>query len=187
MASQFWIDWVTAILFGILFCLELLFLPETLYPRHHMLTTMARMEASHGAAGSIADVDLKRTTDLPFINMRPVPGLRHPKPWDSIIRFGLTFKYPVVVLTVAVYCFSWYWWILSIVTQIPAAYAQYNPSTQGLLFLGLLWGTWFAELFCSGSLSDWLVHKLEEQNNGIRVPENRLWLAYPAAFLSASK
>lgn len=133
-------------------------------------------------------IELKRTMNLPFINFKPIPGLRHPNHWDALLRFGLTFKYPAVVIPVVVYCFAWYWWILSIVTQIPAAYSAYGPSIQGLLFLGLLWGTWFAELFCSGSLSDWLVHKLSKNHvGGLPKAEDRLWLVYPGALLSASK
>ena len=132
-------------------------------------------------------VDLKRTNKLLFINIKPVPGMRHPKPWDSVLRFILTFKYPVVVIGVLIYCFAWYWWILSIITMLPAAYVQYSPQIQGLLFLGLLLGTLFSEVFCSGRLSDIIVLRLAKKNDGVRVPEMRLWLAYPAALLSASE
>ena len=128
---------------------------------------------------------VKRTKELNFLNVRPVPGMRHPKPWDSIFRFIMTFKFPVVVIAVGVYCFTWYWWILSIITMIPAAYTSYSPQIQGLFFLGLLLGTLFAELFCSGKLSDSIINRLAVKNNGIRTPEMRLWLAYPAALLSA--
>lgn len=186
MVSQFWIDWLTAILFGALLVLELAFLPETLYPRKQVL----RLEAHAGPGlkkAYTSQVQMKRTAKLPFINLRPIPGIRHPGFMDAIARFGLTFKYPVLVLSVGIFCFSWYWWILSIVTQIPAAYAQYSPSTQGLLFLGLLIGSWFAELFCSGRLSDWLVERLSKSHGGIRVPETRLWLAYPAVVLSSGE
>lgn len=138
-----------------------------------------------GAEAVVVVVNLKRTSDLKFFNIRPVPGMRHPKPWDSISRFLMTFKFPVVVIAVGVYCFAWYWWILSIITMLPAAYASYSPQTQGLLFLGLLLGTLFAELFCSGRASDYIMLRLAKKNNGVRVPEMRLWLAYPAALLSA--
>ncbi len=169
---------------------------ETLYPRNLMLS---RMSTTSGDAvtmdigklgrrrSNATDVNLKRTKELPFINFKPVPGMRHPKPWDSVIRFILTFKFPVVVVGVLIYCFAWYWWVLSIITMIPAAYVQYSPQIQGLLFLGLLLGTLFSEIFCSGRLSDWLVMRLTKRNNNVRVAEMRLWLAYPAALLSASK
>ena len=172
-------------MFGVLLILELAFLPETLYPRQLMLAKTVSAQSSSGPSEIELD-QLKRTTTLPFINFAPIPGIRYPKPWDSVLRFGLTFRYPVVVLTVSVFCFSWYWWILSIVTQIPAAYAKYSPSNQGLLSLGLLAGTWFAELCCSGRLSDWLVQRLSKKT-GVRVAETRLWLIYPAALLSAGK
>jgi hypothetical protein len=132
-------------------------------------------------------VDIERTTNLSFISLKPLPGMRHPRPWDSLVRFGLTFQYPVIVLPVIAYCFTWYWWILSIIAMIPAAYPTYVPSIQGFLFTGLLLGTWFAELVCSGTLSDWIVRKLADRNGGVQVAEARLWLAYPGALLSAGK
>lgn len=187
LVSLFWIDWLIAIMFGVILVLELAFLPETLYPRNHMLAEAAIKETGRGWGHAAPRPGIERTTKLPFINIKPVPGMRHPRPWDSIIRFGLTFRYPVVVLTVAVYCFSWYWWALSIITMVPAAYPYFTPTIQGFLFTGLLLGTWFAELFCSGTLSDWIVRKLTERNGGVRIAETRLWLAYPGALLTASK
>lgn len=186
LVSPYWIDWLIAIMFGVLLVLELAFLPETLYPRNHMLAR-ASMKESGRTWGYVQQPEVERTTNLSFINLKPVPGMRHPRPWDAVLRFIITFRYPVVVLAVTAYCFTWYWWVLSIITMIPAAYPQFKPSVQGLLFVGLLLGTWFAEMFCSGTLSDWIVQKLTERNGGVRVAETRLWLAYPAAFLSASK
>ncbi|KAI9722064.1 MAG: hypothetical protein M1812_002024 [Candelaria pacifica] len=194
IVSQFWIDWLTAILFAGLLVVEVAFLPETLYPRNHMLIRMPMVDGALESTdiekigrrrSNATDVELQRTKKLPLLNYKPVPGMRHPKPWDSILRFIFTFKYPVVVIAVGIYCYAWYWWILSIITMIPAAYPQYKPQIQGLLFLGLLLGTLFAEAFCSGTLSDWHVHRLTKQNAGVRVPEMRLWLAYPATVLSA--
>ena len=190
IASPFWVDWTTAILFGILLVLELAFLPETLYPRKSMLATARRAPTpvcGECGAGGTEGVELKRTTTLPFINFQPVPGMRHPKPWDSMLRFFLTFKYPVVVVAAGVFCFSWYWWVLSIVTFIPAAYAQYSPPIQGLMFTGLLLGSLFAELVCSGKLSDQVVEWWTKRKGGIVVAESRLWLIHPAAVLSGSK
>ena len=118
LVSQDWIPWLTAILFGVLLVLELVFIHETLYPRNFMLKRMPvdggggngesiEMEKSAlGRSGDAGEVDLKRTKKLPFINVKPVPGLRHPKPWDSIIRFVLTFKFPVVVIGVLIYFFA---------------------------------------------------------------------------------
>ncbi|KAL8730550.1 MAG: hypothetical protein Q9166_004004 [cf. Caloplaca sp. 2 TL-2023] len=192
LVSADWIQWLTAILFAVLLVLEFVFMSETLYPRTYMLARMP-VETMRGVdleqldenKSDPAVVDLRRTTKLLALNLRPVPGMRHPKPWDSMVRVILTFKYSVVVISVLIYCFAWYWWILSIITMIPAAYVQYSPQIQGLLFLGLLLGTLFAEIFASGRLSDYIVVKLAKNNNGIRLPEMRLWLAYPAALLSA--
>lgn len=196
LVSARWINWFTAILFGALLVMELLFLPETLYPRSFML---ARMPAAMAApvitdieklvhdVGNQHDVDLKRTTKLFFFNLKPVPGMRHPKPWDSVVRCVLMTKYLAVSVAVFIYCFAWYWWILSVITYIPSAYVQYSPQTQGLLFLGLILGTLFAEVFCSGRLSDVIVAKLAKRNNNIRVAETRLWLAYPAVLVSAGR
>ena len=192
LVSSAWIQWFTAILFAVLLVLEILFMSETLYPRNYML---ARMPATSSdtdieksgtlATSATGSADIPRTTSLFFINVRPVPGMRHPQPWSSVVRFVLTFRYPLVVLSVFIYCYIWYWWILSIITMLPAAYADYKPQIQGLLFIGLLLGTLFSELFCSGRLSDFIVAKLAAKNNGIRTPEMRLWLAYPAALLSS--
>ncbi|KAL8687747.1 MAG: hypothetical protein Q9218_006171 [Villophora microphyllina] len=180
LVSAEWIQWLTAILFAVLLVLEFLFMPETLYPRNYMLD---RMPLAHSGGTDIekigqskvdpAKVDLTRTTKLFFLNFRPVPGMRHPKPWDSVLRFILTFRYPIVVAGVLAFCFTWYWWILCIITMIPAAYVQYSPQIQGLLFLGLLLGTIFSEIFMSGRLSDYIVAKLAKKNGGVRLPEMR--------------
>ncbi|MCJ1470298.1 hypothetical protein MMC07_008943 [Pseudocyphellaria aurata] len=194
LVSSAWIQWFTTILFGFLLVLELAFMSESLYPRNYMLSRMPRsgadidtiyIEKVGNVTMEASETDLKRTTKLPFINIKPVPGLRHPRPWDSILRFALTFKFPVVVIAVGIYCFAWYWWILSIITMLPAAYVSYSPQIQGLLFIGLLLGTLFSEVFCSGRLGDFIVLRLARKNEGVRTPEMRLWLAYPAAMLSA--
>jgi MFS family permease len=195
IVSATWIQWFTAILFGVLLALELAFMPETLYPRNQMLMKMPMATSSDEAVVDIekvgrrrsdaAEVDLPRTKKLFFINYKPIPGMRHPKPWDSLVRVVLLFKFGVVPLAVGVYCFMWYWWVLSVITMLPVAYINYTPQIQGLLFIGLLLGTLFAEFGLGGWLSDWLVAKLAKKNNGIRVPEMRLWLIYPAGTLSA--
>ncbi|KAL5363400.1 major facilitator superfamily domain-containing protein [Aspergillus floccosus] len=208
LVSAAWINWFNAILFAVLLVLELTLMPETLYPRSLMLQHMPRdpMTAISSDIESPAEkpfplkattptqkadqstmqlVEVSRTKNLPFINIRPVPGMRHPKPWDAVVRFFLTFQFPVVVIAVIGYSFVWYWWVLSVITMVPAAYASYTPLIQGLLFLGLLIGTVVSEVCCSGRLSDYIVGKLARQNGGARVAEMRLWLAYPAILLTA--
>lgn len=143
------------------------------------------IETEKGTAPTLnTDVSFPRTKELPFLNYKPVPGMRHPAPWSTLIRFGLTWRYPTVVASVVIFCFAWYWWLLCLITWIPAAYVQYSPQVQGLLFIGLLLGTIFSEVFMSGRLSDAVVARLAVRNGGVRVAEMRLWLAYPAALLS---
>ncbi|KAJ5782439.1 hypothetical protein N7457_004213 [Penicillium paradoxum] len=199
-----WINWFTAILFAALLLLELFFLPETLYPRNKMLQQMPRLSEHKDIPSDIekqpvedgigspapspvetVPSDLRRTKSLPFINWHPIPGISHPKPWDSITRLMLTFQLPTVVIALLGYSFLWYWWVLSVITMVPAAYAAYSPLIQGLLFLGLFLGTVVSEVCCSGRLGDYIVERLAKKNDNIRVPEMRLWLAYPAILLTA--
>lgn len=137
------------------------------------------------ASVGISNDEPLRTTSLPFITFYPVPGMPHPKPWSAVTRFCLTFQLPVVVIAVIGFSFTWYWWILSIITMEPEAYSEYTPLIQGLLFLGLVLGTFISELCCSGRLSDYIVMRLTKRNDNVRVPEMRLWLAYPAILMTA--
>jgi hypothetical protein len=75
--------------------------------------------------------------------------------------------------------------ICSISTLIPDAYINDSPQTQGLLLIGLLVGLLFAEVVCSGNPSDKLMSYLAKKNGGVREPEMRLWLGYPAAVISS--
>lgn len=190
LAGFVWIQWLTAILFGFILVLELLFLPETLYPRDLMLSKsgLANSVSGDGEKSntpSMSEFTVPRTKGLPFINVKPLPGMKHPSALSTLWRFAKTFKFAVVAISVIVYCFGWYWWVLSVITLIPVAYETFSPQSQGLLFLGLIIGTLFSEVFCSGTLSDWLVVRLAKRNGGVKEPEMRLWLAYPAAVLSA--
>ncbi|KAJ6110505.1 Major facilitator superfamily domain general substrate transporter [Penicillium sp. IBT 16267x] len=205
LVSAQWINWFNAILFAVLLVLELFFMPETLYPRQQMLLNESVVKLNEQNASNnekinadqetttpqakvpaeVSFSDPLRTRKLPFFNFRPVPGMRHPKPWDSIVRFALTFQMPTVVIAVIGYSFVWYWWVLSVITMVPSAYATYSPLIQGLLFLGLFLGTIVSEICCSGRLSDYIVAKLSKKNGNNPVPEMRLWLAYPAILLTA--
>ncbi|OJJ81491.1 putative MFS transporter, partial [Aspergillus glaucus CBS 516.65] len=196
LLSASWINWFNAILFAFLLLLELFFMPETLYPRNRMqpasesstetgIAAAADPEKAPHPTISSSETDIPRTKSLLFLNFCPIPGMRHPKPWDSVIRFFLTFRFPPVVIAILGYSFLWYWWVLSVITMVPAAYASYSPLIQGLLFLGLFLGTLVSEICCSGRLSDWLVDWLARRNGNIRVAEMRLWLAYPAILVTA--
>ena len=123
---------------------------------------------------------IRRTKSLPFFNLRPRPGYAAPETLGLHYPFHSHVSMPVVVVGVLGYSFLWYWWVLSVITMVPAAYEMYSPLIQGLLFLGLFLGTLVVEICCSGRLSDWIVERLAKRNGGVRVPEMRLWLAYPA-------
>ncbi|KAK6217288.1 MFS transporter [Colletotrichum tabaci] len=197
LVDHYWIQWLTAIFFAVILAAELAFLPETLYPRDYMLSRTSGVVAAPATVGVVDEktiatgtatpdsLGVLRTKKLAFLNVKPVPSVKHPKAWASIVRFGRLFKYPVVPIATGVYCFGWYWWVLSVITMIPVAYADYSPQTQGLFFIGLIVGTLVSEIFFSGKLSDWLVVKLAKRNNGIKTAEMRLWLAYPAAVLTS--
>jgi len=72
-----------------------------------------------------------------------------------------------------------------VITYLPAAYSDYKPETQGLLFLGLILGTMASEILCSGALGDTIMLKFAKANGGVRLAECRLWLIYPAVIISA--
>ena len=111
-----WIDWFTAILFGVLLALELAFMPETLYPRNHMLSkppmatstdeTSVHIEIVGRHRSDASEVHLPRTKKLFFLNHTPIPGMRHPAPYDSILRFIMTWKFLAVSITVPAFCFT---------------------------------------------------------------------------------
>jgi hypothetical protein len=202
LISEQFVHWLTAILLGVLLLMQLAFLRESLYPRRHMYRPMPATAISSDCVAAAASsrhayerwgyrlrdasaVPLPRTAALPFLLLRPVPGLRHPKPWDAAVRFVRMFRFAAVVLAVVTYNALWYMWISAVLGMMPAAYAQYPPHIQGLLATGLLLGTLVAELCVSGRLSDVIVARLARRNDSVRVAEMRLWLAYPAALLSA--
>ncbi|RPA88014.1 major facilitator superfamily transporter [Ascobolus immersus RN42] len=194
LLGQSWVQWVTAILLACLLLLEIFFLPETLYPRRLMLSrnwsrqassASQRRPASGDSVSTSTALDLPRTRNLPFLMLTPIPGVRHPKLWDPFVRTAKTFLYPNVSVPIVAYCFLWYWWVLSVVTYIPAAYPIYAPHVQGLFFLGLIVGTLFSETFCSGSVSDKIMQRHAMKNNNKMIPEARLWLAYPACVMTS--
>ncbi|PYI04563.1 MFS transporter [Aspergillus sclerotiicarbonarius CBS 121057] len=184
LVSAQWINWFNAILFATLLILELILMPETLYPRALMLRGIPATEKPSANGSRTEETGIKRTKSLPFLNITPIPGLPHPPIYASLTRFFLTFRFPIIPAAVLGYSFTWYWWIMSVITMVPSAYTSDSPLIQGLLFLGLLIGTSVAEVSCSGRLSDAIVGRLAKRNGGIRVPEMRLWLAYPAIGLT---
>lgn len=138
LAGYAWIQWLSAILFGVILLAEIFFLPETLYPRRLMLSASQRTNEMQPSAekfaeehSSIGNTHVPKTKGLSFLNVRPVPGVQHPKVYDTVVRFIKTFKYTVVSISIMTYCFGWYWWVLSVVTLVPVAYETYSPQIQG--------------------------------------------------------
>jgi len=102
LVSQQWVAWLTAILFGLLLILEVFFLPETLYPRKYMISQ--QLPSNEKEPGRSA---IKCTKELPFLNLKKVPGVNHPKPWDAALCFLKLWGFPNVVVIVFSYCFAW--------------------------------------------------------------------------------
>lgn len=130
LVSAAWIQWLTAIFLAVILVAEVVFMAETLYPRNLMLSESG-LGAAYSKETPVVQEGIRRTKSLQYVNLKPLPGMKHPKLWDTVVRFGKTFKYAVVPISVMVYCFGWYWWLLSIITLIPVAYASYSPQTQG--------------------------------------------------------
>ncbi|EFX05775.1 major facilitator superfamily transporter [Grosmannia clavigera kw1407] len=177
--NQYWVAYHVTIAYAVLFVLTVFALPETLYPRRHMI------ELEFGPSNNASEETIHRTRDLPFINIRRIKGLVYPKIWAPWVVVFKLWGYPNIVISIMAYVYGQYWWIVSVMTVEPLAYVTDTPQVQGLLFIGLLVGVLFAEVFCSGHASDKLVMILARRNNSIRQPEMRLWLGYPAVFLSA--
>ncbi|KAF8254210.1 MFS general substrate transporter [Wilcoxina mikolae CBS 423.85] len=185
LKDQFWVQWITAMMFAVLLVLELFLLPETLYPRNLMLSMMPSSYSEQSEKGpSACYEDISRTMNLPFFNWKPVPAIAVQRPYDALVYFIKTWSYPNITIAVFCYSFAWYWWVLSVITYLPVAYIQYRPEIQGLLFTGLIFGTLVSEIFCSGHLSDLIVLKLAKNNNNVRIAEMRLWLIYPSVLIT---
>ncbi|TVY91959.1 putative transporter [Lachnellula willkommii] len=173
-----WVAYHVTILFAVLFLTQCFFLPETLYPREAVILSES------GQLQSLP-VDIPRTLQLGYLSVKKVPGVPHPKPWMTAVQFLRLFNYPTIVISVMSYCFFQYWWVTSVTTLVPDAYATDAPNIQGAKLLGLLIGLLAAEVLCSGALSDKIMVILTRRNNGKRVPEMRLYLGFPAAVISS--
>jgi multidrug resistance protein len=146
IAGYEWIQWLSAILFGVILLAELFFLPETLYPRHLMLaethgagmtpTTQPAdektMMANYDGSSKQHSVTLRRTKELPFASLSPLPGIKHPRLHDTIVRFVKTFKYAAVPVSIITYCFGWYWYV-KLVFFLPLYGCGILPKTSALL------------------------------------------------------
>ncbi|CAE6411749.1 unnamed protein product [Rhizoctonia solani] len=175
LASWNFPNWLTVIIFGVLLLIMLIFLPETAgYP-------IQPPQYSPQPPPALSQPTLP-TKALPWLNFRTL--LTRPKPWDSTFHFLRLLAFPNIAITIIFYCWTWYWFILCVITMLPGAYPDYNPQVQGLLFLGFIVGTLISEMLFSGGLSDYLVQRAMQKTNGERVPEKRLLLYFPAAILT---
>ncbi|KAJ1309037.1 hypothetical protein OPQ81_004718 [Rhizoctonia solani] len=175
LASWNFPNWLTVIIFGVLLLIMLIFLPETanysIEPPQY--SAQPPVVSSHPGLP---------TKTLPWLNFRTL--LTRPKPWGSVLHFLRLFAFPNIAITIIFFCWTWYWFILCVITMLPGAYPDYNPQVQGLLFLGFIVGTLISEMLFSGGLSDYLVQRSMQRTNGERIPEKRLLLYFPAAVLT---
>ncbi|CAE6486768.1 unnamed protein product [Rhizoctonia solani] len=165
----------TLAVFGVLLLIMLIFLPETA----GYSVQPPQYSAQPPPISSQPNMPAKA---LPWLNFRTL--LTRPKPWDSMLHFLRLFAFPNIAVPIVFYCWTWYWFILCVITMLPGAYPDYNPQVQGLLFLGFIVGTLISEMLFSGGLSDYLVQRAMQKTNGERVPEKRLLLYFPAAILT---
>ncbi|KAJ0115607.1 hypothetical protein J7T55_010430 [Diaporthe amygdali] len=173
-----WMQLHVLILFSVLILLQAAFVPETLYPRAAILENPEII--------SNKDDLLRRTTQLPFLTFRAIPGVQHPAPWQTVVDFFRIFALPIIAIPIITFSLSLYWWIISVETMVPVAYANYSIIGQGLLFLGLIVGTLTAEILFSGWVGDLIVGKLSTGRGIARTPEMRIWLAYPGIIMFAA-
>lgn len=140
-AGDAWIQWLTAIILGVIILFQLFFLPETLYQRELLLKQAAATQSfSESPVQRIKDAnanntrqDTRRTKQLPFINITLLSGIQPPKFYETPLRFLKTFQLLVVTISVFTYCFGWYSWMMSVATLIPVAYADFSSESQGLV------------------------------------------------------
>ncbi|CAE6443221.1 unnamed protein product [Rhizoctonia solani] len=213
LASWNFPNWLTVIIFGGLLLIMLIFLPETAgysiqppqysaqpppissqpnmpakaLPWLNFRTLLTRGYSIQPPQYSAQPPPISSQPNmpakaLPWLNFRTL--LTRPKPWDSMLHFLRLFAFPNIAVPIIFYCWTWYWFILCVITMLPGAYPDYNPQVQGLLFLGFIVGTLISEMLFSGGLSDYLVQRAMQKTNGERVPEKRLLLYFPAAILT---
>lgn len=99
-------------LFAVLLVLELLFLPETLFPRSLVVSNERELTSQtctgNGSAESTSS--LKKTKQLKFLNFQTIPGIPHPKPYVTAVQFCMIWSYPTIALSTLAYVFFHYWW-----------------------------------------------------------------------------
>lgn len=137
LAGDVWVQWHIAIIFGVLLGLQAFFLPETLYPRDYMSSQTQNLSSpldqKEGTALGVLPGPTalpRRTKQLPFINVAPVPGLERLSLNRSISELFDVLKHFTVPISIATYCFGWYWWIMCVITMVPTAYTEFSAQIQ---------------------------------------------------------
>jgi len=69
-----------------------LFLPETAFPRDPAVSQNSFMPKQN-----------------PFLNVKPIAGLKHPKLWSTAASCIKLHTYPVLAIPTICYCWTWYW------------------------------------------------------------------------------
>jgi hypothetical protein len=117
-------------LFAALLALECFFLPETLFPRELVLASEERHQTRDKEEVYTEANEVKRTKELGYLvragtpfphnhmlislqSFCKIPGVTHPKPWDTILRATQIFAYPTVVISVFSFVFFQYWWYVT--------------------------------------------------------------------------
>ncbi|KAG8894535.1 hypothetical protein FRB99_001196 [Tulasnella sp. 403] len=167
--------WIIVIGFGLLFLSFLALLPETAFPRRFV-----QLEEATERAFDIPDpTNVVPTKEHPpFLNLRPMPGLVTPRPWDYILRFFRMFTFPNVTISIIFYAWGWYG------TFYFALILLQSMKSSPLLLVSLIISTFLSEVFLSGTLSDAIVKYITRSRKIPRRPEMRLWLMWPAGVLS---
>ncbi|KMP02676.1 hypothetical protein CISG_04319 [Coccidioides immitis RMSCC 3703] len=108
-------------------------------------------QGKSGRSMSCADeINLKRSKNFSFLNLRPILALKHPKTLGHIVRFIPMFRLYAVSAIGVVICF-------------PLAYKSDSAVSQSLLSLDLLVETVISNLLWSGRLSGCLGREVGEE------------------------
>ncbi|KAG8908080.1 hypothetical protein FRB99_000524 [Tulasnella sp. 403] len=171
---------IPILIFGLLVFSFLVFLPETAFPRQSI-----QQEEAAGKAFGIPDptnVEPDEERTRLRLNLRRIPGLVTPRPWDYILRFFHMFTFPNVAVSTILYAWGWmgtFYFALALVNTPP-----HDGDQRTSFHVGLVGGIFLSEIFFSGTLSDIIVKYITKRRKIPRNPEMRLWLMWPAGVLS---
>ncbi|MBE3109275.1 MAG: MFS transporter [Acidobacteria bacterium] len=156
-----WTSWIPAMMGGVAFILNLLFLEET-YPPAILVkkaSELRRRTLNWGIHAKQEEIE---------VDFREL--VRHNFSRPMRILFG-----EPIVLLISVYTAFIYGLLYLFITAYPTVYQQihgFSPGQSGLPFIGLIIGQFFAGVFVLAQ-QPWYMRKLKE-NGGVAVPEWRL-------------